>query len=681
VAEACAYARQCAAGLQHAHEYGMTHHDVRPHNLMRARDGTVKILDFGLARLAAEAGGVTGQGLLLGTVDYLAPEQVDEARQADIRSDIYSLGCTLYHLLSGRPPFPKGTAVQKIMAHIRWDPLPVEELRPDLPPGLSRVVRRMMAKAPDERYQAPAQVCAALEPFAGSPAPAAACGVATRPSTGSRSRPAEIIPEVLPVRPRRGRRWAVAVALLMLALVGTFAVVVYRIQTDNGELVISTDNPDIEVVIKQNGKVVRIIDTKTNKEVKLESGLYDLELGGGAEGLKLSLDKATIHRGETVVATVTRKKKDPGAAAQPPPPAKPGVLSRIPWQDEEQGFPANIYHTGISSDGRLLFGAGDAGPSGRIRLFDLATGKMVRELAPEGDLWYSFARFLPGGKYLVSSYSKDKDIYFWDVTTGAVVRKLAGHTEPEPHFAPSPDGKLLLSWGEDKTVRLWDVETGKELRKLEGHADKAEGVFSPDGKQVLTFSPDRTLRLWDPDSGKELKKLEGHTDPCTGCFSPGGKQVLSYGPDGTVRLWDVGTGKEVRRYEWPKAAVASAYFVADGRLAVARGGEHGADQNLRVWEVAGGKLVSEIDCTAAKYGTNAWTITASPDGRLALVSVKNDDSVRVLDLSGGQEIHRFDDCPGARAWSFSLDGSLAVAGSFRAGMYVFRLPAPLPPAK
>src|SRR5262249_33995944 len=135
-AEACDYVCQAARGLQHAHEHGMSHRDIKPHNLMRAPDGTVKILDFGLARLAAEAGsvrgGMPGQGPLLATVDSLAPEQADDARQADIRSDIYSLGCTLYHLLSGRPPFPQGTLVQKIMAHTEREPLPLDELRPDL---------------------------------------------------------------------------------------------------------------------------------------------------------------------------------------------------------------------------------------------------------------------------------------------------------------------------------------------------------------------------------------------------------------------------------------------------------------------------------------------------------------------------------------------------------------------
>ncbi len=111
VGEACDYVRQAAMGLQHAHEHGMIHRDIKPHNLMLTPQGTVKMLDFGLARLAGEAGsqpgGGTAQGTVLGTVDYMAPEQADDAHQADIRSDIYSLGCTLYHLLSGRPLSPR----------------------------------------------------------------------------------------------------------------------------------------------------------------------------------------------------------------------------------------------------------------------------------------------------------------------------------------------------------------------------------------------------------------------------------------------------------------------------------------------------------------------------------------------------------------------------------------------
>src|SRR5262249_2271996 len=115
-------------------------------------------------------GGVTGSGMVLGTVDYIAPEQADNAHEADIRSDIYSLGCTLYHLLAGRPPFPTGTPLQKLTAHVNKKPLPLTEVRDDLPEGLMLVLERMMAKNPKHRYQTPAEVANALVPFTFAPA-------------------------------------------------------------------------------------------------------------------------------------------------------------------------------------------------------------------------------------------------------------------------------------------------------------------------------------------------------------------------------------------------------------------------------------------------------------------------------------------------------------------------------
>jgi CheY-like chemotaxis protein len=185
VAEACGYARQAALGLQHAHEKGMVHRDVKPHNLMLTPQGQVKILDFGLARFVSEAGGdappaaVPGEGStapmgeqagdapgygVVGTPDYLAPEQLDP-QSADVRADVYGLGCTLYRFLAGRVPFPGGDALDKMKRHLRKAPTPLTELRPDLPERLGEVVARMMAKDPADRYQTPGEAAQALMPF------------------------------------------------------------------------------------------------------------------------------------------------------------------------------------------------------------------------------------------------------------------------------------------------------------------------------------------------------------------------------------------------------------------------------------------------------------------------------------------------------------------------------------
>ncbi len=180
VAVACHYARQAALGLQHACEKGMVHRDIKPHNLMVTRQGQVKILDFGLARVAlAEAGGeaesptavqMTADDLVLGTPDFLAPEQARNSTRVDVRADLYSLGCTLYYLLTGRPPFGGTTGVEKLVAHSQDPPPDATAARPAVPAALSAVIRKLMAKDPAARFQTPAEVAAALAPFT-RPAP------------------------------------------------------------------------------------------------------------------------------------------------------------------------------------------------------------------------------------------------------------------------------------------------------------------------------------------------------------------------------------------------------------------------------------------------------------------------------------------------------------------------------
>jgi len=160
VSEACNLVRQAALGLQHAHERGLVHCDIKPHNLLLTPGGQVKILDFGLARALEEggSGAVTlPSGTLLGTPDYVAPEQARDPRRADIRADIYSLGCTLYHLLAGRPPFATGTPLQKLLAHQECSPPALAAVRGDVPQALTRVLERMLAKDAGKRYSTPAR--------------------------------------------------------------------------------------------------------------------------------------------------------------------------------------------------------------------------------------------------------------------------------------------------------------------------------------------------------------------------------------------------------------------------------------------------------------------------------------------------------------------------------------------
>ena len=148
--------RQVASALCKAAERGIVHRDIKPENIMLARSGEVKVADFGLARIGRgeESLKLTQVGITMGTPLYMSPEQV-EGRPLDPRSDIYSLGVTCYHMLAGKPPFRGDTALSVALQHVRTQPERLENLRPDLPPALGRIIHKMLAKNPDERYQSP----------------------------------------------------------------------------------------------------------------------------------------------------------------------------------------------------------------------------------------------------------------------------------------------------------------------------------------------------------------------------------------------------------------------------------------------------------------------------------------------------------------------------------------------
>lgn len=175
-AQACDLIRQAALGLQHAFENGLVHRDVKPHNLLLTLVGgegaqkraVIKILDMGLARLSEGAeeedksSTMTREGAVMGTVDYMAPEQAMDAHTADTRSDLYSLGCTFYYLLTGQVLFPGGSAMEKLLKHQNQQPTPLEQLRPDASAVVAAILNKLIAKSPEDRYQTPAELAADL---------------------------------------------------------------------------------------------------------------------------------------------------------------------------------------------------------------------------------------------------------------------------------------------------------------------------------------------------------------------------------------------------------------------------------------------------------------------------------------------------------------------------------------
>jgi uncharacterized protein (TIGR03067 family) len=224
----------------------------------------------------------------MGTPDYIAPEQARDAHTADIRADIYSLGCTLYHLLAGKAPYPDGTAVDKVMAHMERPPKPLTELTSNVPPELARVVERMMAKDPAKRYQTPAEIAEALQPFV------------ARASI----KPRQVI-----------RRWLAAACVFVIAAVLVAGVIIY-VQTDEGTFVINTTSHEVGVKINEKGGI-KIRDDASGREYLLKAGrhgvrpgTYRIDVTELPEGIELEgVDTFKVKRHGEAIATVKLQAK------------------------------------------------------------------------------------------------------------------------------------------------------------------------------------------------------------------------------------------------------------------------------------------------------------------------------------------------------------------------------------
>ncbi|MEO1527393.1 MAG: protein kinase [Planctomycetota bacterium] len=339
VADACALVIGAADALQYAHDHQVLHRDIKPSNLILTKEGTVKILDFGLARVeSAGLGGhdATTMGRLVGTLDYLSPEQAAGEQPIDERSDVYGLGATLFRLLTGRPP--NGFSGQMpLLGFLKVltenEPPSVDEIRGDVSKPLSEVIARLVARRPEDRPRSAKEAAELLAPFA-SGSKLSELGrqtTAFRP-TGDSGEPLWPGPdeETIDQRkqtpktgdaPRAKRVSLIGAGLILLATLlggaGGFGGLTFWLQSGEGTIKVESEIKDISLQLLSDGEIAKAIEVKTGEDsVRVKVGQYQLRLEGAVDSVRLDTEVVTLMRGDTRVVRITRE-VTPQIEAQP----------------------------------------------------------------------------------------------------------------------------------------------------------------------------------------------------------------------------------------------------------------------------------------------------------------------------------------------------------------------------
>jgi serine/threonine protein kinase len=324
IAAACELTIQATIGLQYAFERGLIHRDIKPSNLMltagdRTSEGErpiVKILDLGLARLLDSNANpferinkLTMSGQVIGTVDYMAPEQGGDSHAVDIRADLYALGAVLFELLTGAPPYSKFSQLpplQKLMAIARNPPPAIRTLRPEVPKRLAAIVARLLSKQPETRYATPREVTLALQPFR-SGADLAVLLACTDSIVSYRSTIQSNRPSLAPRRQLSKRViWGVFVVATVLScgvsLVVSQARGVVVLESPDGQLPV-----DVKVIVLRGGEEIAVLQANNQWRATIRSGPIDLQMTKGQERFELVDSSRVVNRfGKNIVSLSQR---------------------------------------------------------------------------------------------------------------------------------------------------------------------------------------------------------------------------------------------------------------------------------------------------------------------------------------------------------------------------------------
>jgi WD40 repeat protein/serine/threonine protein kinase len=658
---------QAAEALEHAHQKGVLHRDIKPANLMLDGRGHLWVADFGLARFGDDHG-LTMSGDLLGTLRYMSPEQALARPGAiDHRTDVYSLGATLYELLTLYPAVDGSDRAEILRRIAQEEPRPLRRLNPAVPSDLETIVLKAMDKDPEGRYATAGGLADDLQRFLDA-RPVAA----RRPSLVDRA-----------AKWSRRHRSIVASAALSAAvlLIGTAVASMLVASKERERRTASEAAVALEANLRAQAEAQAEEGRRRQVRLNVEQGTRVMADGDLPAALPYFVEALRLDAGDPARAADHRLRLGTMLAQC----ARP---SQIWFHDRPPSFAL------FRPDGGAV---AVALPDGAVTVRGVDTGEPIGPSLEHADLvqWLGFS---PDGRRLITA-CWDRSARIWDVATGRLTAPPLAHRSPVVFAEFSPDGRLVVTRARhlkpgEPTLRVWDAATGQPVTDWFGSAhgetaafspdshsvafddmavlrilDSRTGrpvappmphgsqlrlwgrCFSPDGHQVVTGCLDRLVRVWDIRTGQQVVPAMKHADKTWGYFSPDGRWVVSQGDDGTAQVWDAATGAprcdQMRHPGGPQGAE----FSPDGTRVASRAGSQ-----ARVWDPATGRLVLPPLCHLGVVSKMQF----SPDGRLVLTA-SEDGTVRLWDLAGASpECPWFLDRDNLDRARFSPDGRLLV---------------------
>jgi len=614
-------ARQICSGLAEAHAQGIVHRDLKPENVMIDGEGTVRLLDFGIARSAMGAG-VTQTGAVMGTPAYMAPEQA-EGIHIDHRVDIYALGLILYEMFTGSPTFRAPTPIAVVMKHIQEQPTSPREFKPAMPRHIEETILRCLVKKPDERFQSVAEVVEALEGRAeafppGVPRPSVR-PAPSLPTTGEApTKPmpqaaatTQPLPQTAAAAARPSNKvWIVAGVFALFIMVAFGAALLYFkpwrafMPGSKSETTASVPAPNDQ----QPGTPATPGDTGTKAPDAGDAGGAPPSGTAKAEDQPSGgVDLGTPAPGGTAKRPVPETPASgPGTRPAPEttaPRASPPVNLAISMVNSFHQRGGAVNGVALSSNGQLI---ATAGQDNTVGIWNPGSGQQLQKMRGHTGPVLGVAMSRDGSQ--VASASADRTARLWSAGAGAEVKLLARESTAVLRAAFSPDGQLLATTLADGRIKLWDTGSGNAVQNLTGHNGSVFSIaFSSDGRLLVSGGQDGTVRIWSV-SGVVERVLRGHEGPVSAvAISNDGRQVASGGADGTVRVWEVASGKEIATLKDHAGSVDALAFGPDGRWVVSGG----SDKVLRVWDVANSKQVNMLE----RHIFSITGITVSPGGK------------------------------------------------------------------